>query len=378
MNLANLDSIFIAGNAYINAKLGVLNEQPLAVQMGESITVKGNQLAYLAPENAIVLPENVVSTGGNPILDLPANANITLDVTVKLEELGDRSLSEFGIEEDDCQVYYRPGITYVYMQFDSDVEAANYFNAYNKEGIEKYTSKFISDETFGLGEEGTISDVTLIGSAFEKMPNTVMSEELDSLQTEANGYQDMFFTFCKKLIPTYTSLNAEEKLGTVFSNIVDVDALTSFLSTKSGKFVYTTRGSKLQAVLVDGDYDSDNPTQGSTFADTRLIVATGDVTLHDGDDFSGVIICNGKLTIGNNVEITANPDEVSAVFQCVFYNKPGVSEPQVEEDGKSPMSFFKDGQGYVLDGISSGVVSGSVGSLIDLSDIIVYENWKKQ
>ena len=143
--------------------------------------------------------------------------------------------------------------------------------------------------------------------------------------------------------------------------------------------MFTTRGSKLQAVLIDGNYKYENGTAtAGRFADTRLIVATGDVTLADGAEFKGVVICGGKLTIGDGATITASPDEVSAAFQCVFYEKAGEAEPVAEESGKSPMSFFKDGQGYVMDGISSGVISGSVGSLIDLSDIIVYENWKKQ
>lgn len=378
LDLSKLQSIFIAGNSYINAKLGLTQSEENAalVQMGESISVKGNQLAYLVPENAIVLPEGVTSAGGNPIVDLPGKVNVTLDVTVKLAELGDKSLSEFGITASDCQVYYRagtPSVTYVYMKFSSDLQAANYFNAYYKTDINKYRDIFMSSNNFKM-PSNTVANITLNGSVFEEVPNTIVDDAgMRSMQTEANGYQDMYFALCKKLIPTYTTLSDEEKEGTVFTNLVNVDTLKQFLNSngRGGKYVFTTEYGGLQAVLVDGNYDSSNPITGSTLANTRLIVATGDVVLGDNVKFNGLIVCGGKLTLGKNASITAVPDEVSIVYQCSRNTTDGTIE-------YSPMSFFKDGTGYILDGITSGSVSGTVGSLIDLSDIISYENWKKQ
>lgn len=371
LNLANLESIFIAGNSYINAKLDVPNEKPLSVQMGESISIKGNQLAYLAPESALIITGGDDSSGGNPIIDLPSDATVTLNVSKRLVELGGRTLASLGFDADDCQVYYRPGIAYVYMKFDSDVQAANYFNAYYKTDVNKYKDLFLSN--FSMDTD-SMTNVTLNGSVFEEAENTIIDpQDVSSAQAEANGYQDMFFSFCKKLIPTYTSLSNDEKNKTVFENIVDVTLLERYLASYSvgSKFVYKTPGTGLEAVLVRGNY-----TITSADSDTRLVLATGNVTLDSDFDYKGIVICGGSFTMGTGATLTAAPDEVSAVFQCVYYEDNGVSTVAPEE--MSPMSFFKEGKDYVLDGIASGVVSGSAGSLIELSDIIIYENWKKQ
>lgn len=371
MNLSNLESIFIAGNSYINAKLGVTGERPLSVQMGESISIKGNQLAYLAPEAALIIENGGESSGGNPIINLPSNATVSLNVTKRLTELGGRTLASLGFEADDCQVYFRPGVAYVYMEFSSDEQAANYFNAYYKADINKYKSLFVSN--FSMNPNA-MTNVTLNGSVFEDIQNTIVGpEKVNSAKAEANGYQDMFFSFCKKLIPTYTSLSNEEKNKTVFENIVDTAELQRYLANygTSSKFVFTTRGSGFDAVLVNGNY-----TITSADANTRLVLATGNVTLDADFDYKGIVVCGGTFTMGKGATLTAIPEEVSAVFQCVYYDDNGTSTVSPEE--MSPMDFFKEGQDYVLDGITSGVVSGSAGSLIELSDIIIYENWKKQ
>lgn len=369
LNLANLQSIFIAGNSYINAKLGVQDESPLSVQMGESISVKGNQLAYLAPESALVITNGGDSSGGNPIVDLPSDATVSLNVSKRLLELGGRSLASLGFDADDCQVYYRPGIAYVYMKFDSDVQAANYYNAYYKTDVNKYKELFLSD--FSMNADA-MANVTLNGSVFEEVENTIVDQEdIRSAQAEANGYQDMFFAFCKKLIPTYTSLSNDEKNKSVYENIVEVEDLERYLASYAtgSKFVYTTPGTGLEAILVRGNY-----TITSADSNTRLVLATGNVTLDADFDYKGIVVCGGKFTMGKGATLTATPDEVSAVFQCVYCN----GGTTVAPDEMSPMSFFKEGKDYVLDGITSGVVSGSAGSLIELSDIIIYENWKKQ
>ena len=369
LNLANLQSIFIAGNSYINAKLGVPNENPLSVQMGESISVKGNQLAYLAPESALVITNGGNSSGGNPIIDLPNDATVSLNVSKRLRELGGRTLASLGFDADDCQVYYRPGIAYVYMKFDSDVQAANYYNAYYKTDVNKYKDLFLSN--FSMNPDA-MTNVTLNGSVFEEVENTVVEQEdIHSAQAEANGYQDMFFAFCKKLIPTYTSLSNEEKNKTVFENIIEVDELERYLASYStgGKFTYTTPGTGLEAILVRGNY-----TITSADSNTRLILATGNVTLDADFDYKGIVVCGGSFTMGKGATLTATPDEVSAVFQCVYCEGGATVAPEE----MSPMNFFTEGKDYVLDGIASGVVSGSAGSLIELSDIIIYENWKKQ
>lgn len=375
LNLANINSLFIAGNSYINAKLGFEGENPMSIQMGESISSKGNQLAYLAPENAIVVTgaDNIES--GNPIVGLPSadEVQVSLNVDVRLNELGGRRLRDLGFTSEDCQVYYAQGIAYVYMKFESDIQAANYFNAYNKTDINKYKEMFAKQ----LVINNTMSNVTLNGSIYEQKLNTIDSQaSLSSATMEANGYQDMFFAFCKKLVSTYTTLSADETLSssTVFTNLVDVQAMTDYLrDNNTSEFVYTTPGEETayKAILVNGPYTITKAVDEKT----RLIVATGDVTLSEDFDFKGLVICGGEFTVSGGATVTAVPEEVSAAFQCIYY-KDNEGQNQIAE--KSPMNFFKEGQKFMLDGIASGIVSGSAGSLIDLSDIIIYENWKKQ
>lgn len=397
IDLMDLKDLLLAGNGYINLGGAVADTSTQSgyfrenddntIRMGESIAIKSNQLAYFAPASAIRVSNGTIVESGNPVtvkLDAGkklSDLSIYLNTQVVLRELNGMSLSQLGIDANECQKYIVQKentddtlTIYVYMKLD-EAKAANYFDAYYGTEMEKYAKIFLpsvaeADEFQDVFNK-SLSEVErfdINGNIAGVADHNLNKEEV---RQEVLGYQNAFKALSKKLILSYSVLTDEEKKedSTVFSNLVNKAELNNFVTIKGGNAVFSTPVTDMKAILVNGDY-----TVTSADSDVRLIVATGDVVVKA--DFKGLIICEGKVVIEQGANITAVPEETAAVFQCIYGEDK--NEVEYKNETVSPMSFFKEGEQYLLNGIASGYISGSLGEQINLTDFIKFENWKKQ
>lgn len=383
LNLQNLERMLLAGNTYVDARMSETDTNAINVKMGESITVKSNQLAYLAPAAAIIIEGGGRVEPGNPIVGLAAGAKVSLDTSIPLLSLGRKTLGELGITANNCKLYYtQNNIAYVYMDFTTDQQAAKYFQAYyganaNSKEFKEYMDLYLN--AIQINPDSMVQFKTN-GNVLTKnslVRNTIITQsDINEAQAEENSYQDMYFALSKKLITMYTALSTEEKEQTVFDNLVqnkssDSTSLSRFASSEGGKVVFTTKTSGQKAVLVDGNYT----VSSADAANTRLILADGNVLLEANVDFTGLIICSGRLIFGNGATVTADSQAVASVFQSIICESGGTATERT--DGISPMSFFRDGSQYVIGGVLNGNVTEIGGNAIDVADLITYKNWKK-
>lgn len=207
LDMSGVNRLLLAGRSYIGQastrteadeiKAGTrVTGDP--VMMGESIAVKGGQIAYLVPAECIGTLGDETVIGQNPINSEQVNdieemlasggagnegaageqeENQTfyeVDFNKKVYRLGDRALSEFGVTSMDnirkVNVQYRGNtLRYYYLVMDKD-NAERYFVQYynfnaNRESIDRYFNTYASGGIL-LGDfEAPDNQYTILGNS---------------------------------------------------------------------------------------------------------------------------------------------------------------------------------------------------------------------
>ncbi len=198
VDMSSVTRLLIAGRSYIGSNLGNaagdeanytnvpgLTVPKSPVMMGESIAVKGGQVAYLVPAECIGTLKGESEIGQNPIDAGKENDMIDFQTTYgtefkevdfdrKVYRLGGRSLSEFGVTDMNHirKVYlpYRNGsLLYYYLVMD-ERNAEKYFVQYydfhaNREEIDTYFDRYLSGG-FQLGDfSNPTNQYTILGNS---------------------------------------------------------------------------------------------------------------------------------------------------------------------------------------------------------------------
>ena len=211
VNMSGVNTLMLAGRAYIgtnttkkeldqnaeavaNGDAAKRNEK--AVLMGESITVKGGQIAYLVPTECLGVYNGETLIGQNPVTQDVATKIQTykndygenfkeVDFTRAVSRLGGLSLSSFGVTDMDhirkVSTQYVGGgtesksLTYYYLVMDAE-NAARYYQTYyrngsNKETIDQYFKKYA---TGGI----VLGDYTSEQNSYTILGNALVSDVL--------------------------------------------------------------------------------------------------------------------------------------------------------------------------------------------------------
>lgn len=406
LDMTELNKLLIAGHSYIGtSKAAGIDSNPIMnpadqdlsdvnaaantdILMGESIAVKGNQIAYLIPEECIgVLNGNTV-VGKNPLSGAEYTAMMT-------QYSGDAAFSEvsfsktvskygggisLGAYASDFRKIFAPsnGETMVYYYMVMSEENANhffkdfyglqksmfdrYFNIYSSGGILTGTfarinmqGNYMTSESTGL--PAAPQSVTL---------HDANPQEAYELSEETGRYTEINKALTTKLIDNYYGLTEEEKLKTVFENIIKKSEVTLFTGGGTRSFVLDDG---VNAVFTGVD-TYEYGTLGNS--NTRLIVALNDVNV--SRNFTGLIIAGGVVTVDAGVTlnsaVSGDPkSELARVLQCEASST----------DTRRPIDFFVNGAEYVLDGTPvSPVEDGMVANGIDVTRLVRYQNWIKK
>jgi hypothetical protein len=372
--------------------------------MGESIAVKGDQIAYLVPAECIATEDGTSMLSQNPIsvgdyvkfLKLMENQDeedeqyrlVDASVTIKKTKkklshyLGNKTISEAYtmIVVPSKTGDSNDGLVYFYLNLDADM-ATQYFQDYygtNSTKLTNYT-KFYTEGIQALGENAQI----YTAGTYAQYEGGDASVSYDVGDDPVNGglgnCPEIYEALTTKLVTTYSALSSEEIGNTVFSNLISVDEMEDFLSVCPGyRFetsIETANGGTMTLVLV-------NNVKGSAYCHTDgneknsyLIIATGDVNVEA--NFVGTIFAGGRVTVQNRANITIKPAETENIKKLLAAECTNVNLTVYAYD------FFKDGNIYMTSGFtgSSNDADGDtlVGdSAVDLGDLITYQNWKKK
>ncbi len=379
--------IAIAGKSFISVpvRFGSSVVQGTTLE-GESISYKGEQAAYLLPS------ECIVGTGHNPMtadefaefVD-PATGKIHTAEDVAAGHAHDHYINigksalnggvdlgayvQAGVPVKSFFVNYDDSTTmvYLYLNFKDSASATKYFEKFNE--IYPDTVKTRTESLGGVikvnplaletvGNVTTTTGSSVFYSAGRRTSDPEMVMDQWNLNTRFNGLTN-------NLTDTYIGLGTQIYLTDNVVNMADV---------VPGDIDITGHGVNGRKIVVKAERPGDPPIEEFTWlASTNryylytghdvtlstitcgIIIATGDVHIRNGAQFTGLILARGNIYIeGGGAQIKSDP-------QNIWY---------IMDRCEMVRNMFE------MTNVTVG--SGSGGTII-ASDIIKieYENWKK-
>ena len=414
LDLSDTQKLMIAGRNYIASSKVKANNRSNTndVATGESLTVKGTQLAYL-------VPKEVLGASGNPLTYdaylalLNGAKDISVNWDAAVEAWGSRTLRDIGVDSEKPvqTVFYNDGFVYFYLNFTDAQKSADFMQMYYqnnptvKANMDKYLSFYFGGEDSGITVKDADSYLRYItnGNALSysgadaqgNMQQATSVNPGEKILQEQVGYQNSWYALNRKMITSYDLLNkavkedAEGKTHnetdgdrSVYDNLVNEKKMISYIKDTvkddTGKYVFTASDEDggLQAIMYDNGENGMNQTLKISQSDAdklRLVVCTGDVEIESGVKFQGIIMAKGTITLKAGAQLESAPLEAARVFQAQMSSY---------GDGTSikPQDFFWEGDKYVLGNSSSSgkkdTLNGS--DTYSIADCVTYENWKKE
>ena len=435
MDLSGIRKMMVAGKNYISGTgvKSTIQNNASDIMTGESLTVKGTQLAYLLPAELLNLQNSSVAAV-NPMTYTDylnsgleeGSAMVNMDTP---EELwGGNSLSQIGVDPDNPvqKVFYNDnsvsdgGYVYFYLNFTDDSKAADFMNRYyfSNDTVRQNMNKYLS---FYFGPEAgiTVNDsqnylrcvtggnvLSYDGdSASGSLENATDSEADQKLLQEQTNYQNSWYALNRKMITSVDLLKTEVKdedgqahdetdsTRSVFDNLVNEKGMVQYLQQNSSgdlkyQFTSSTEDGGLTAIMYhNGSSSTYTDETGRTVtvngknstlvidrdlaARLRLVICTGDVEIERDVEFRGIIMAKGTITLKPGATLESSPLEAAKVFQSAVGNGQDIS----------PKQFFWEGDKYVLGNTSSTEEdkdSGLISDSYNLADYVSYENWRKE
>lgn len=431
VDMSGVNTLMLAGRAYIGTNTtkkeldqntaaavedaGKKNEK--AVLMGESITVKGGQIAYLVPTECLGVYNGETLIGQNPLTqDQAAKMQAykdqygkefrEVDFTRPVSRLGGESLASFGVADMDhirkVSTQYVGGgtesksLTYYYLVMDADY-AAKYYQTYykqdnNKKTIDNYFKKYATggillgdytseQNSYTILGNALVSDalsqsgVSLLASkenatsamtpaeAAQKSADIAnvykgLTTNLSEDGASASTFQNVFESVIKKEITTKQEDGSEKK-----------EPIQKYLLDNGGTMEFTTEDG-LKGIITTGNYTLSSATGGAS--NVRLIISLGDIMIDR--NFTGLAIAKGTITIdgathNGAASLKRNKMELYKVLNATT---------GVEGDTITPMAFFVNGETSLADGVQEASTDDAGNLNIDYTEIVRYMNWEKR
>lgn len=386
------------------------------VMMGESMSVKANQLFYMVPvecvgyikgtDEQIVTKNPMTIDEYNKLMTTPdeeseeykkleeefennpLNTGKDFDITktnasrnaykyepVRLSVLW----SEMGTASFTSSykaVYRRINgsvMVYLYLDFSADENLANEFYRayceYAPDSVNLYVNSYIKDLKWN---NNLTNQLTLAGNFFYLNSNDEVVVIEDSNQNSTKylnmglwqeEYSDKHTALMHTLKDNYDALSSAQLTSDVFENLVDTAALTNM---QSMNFVHNSIPA--DPAEISAYVGNENVVYPSTKCpeNTALIITSGDVYV-DGN-FDGLILAGGNIYICSRCsKITYNPTKVIKAMQLEYVDPILTTTTHVYD------ALGTSGQ------VSYGVVTaGDSTTAIQLTDLITYQNWKKE
>ena len=433
VDMSGVNTLMLAGRAYIgtnttkeeldqNAVAAVEDadkKNEKAVLMGESITVKGGQIAYLVPTECLGIYNGETIIGQNPLTQDQATKMQAykdqygdnfkeVDFTRPVSRLGGQSLASFGVADMDhirkVSTQYVGGgtesksLTYYYLVMNAD-NAAKYYQTYylngnNKESIDHYFKKYA---TGGI----LLGDYTSAQNSYTILGNALVSDALSqsgvSLLASTNTTTNTMtpaevFQKSGEIANVYkgltTNLSEDGASASTFRNVFDsvikdkittkqadgtdyVDTIQEYLvkNGTGGTMEFTTEDG-LKGIITTGNYTLSSATGGAS--SVRLIVSLGDITIDR--NFTGLAIAKGTITINGAITNGASSLKRNKMELYKVLN----ATTGAEGDTTTPMTFFVNGETSLADGAQEAPTDDAGNLNIDYTGIVRYVNWEKR
>lgn len=366
LNLEQVDYLLLAGRTFIS-RGSAGNIQNNDIMMGESLSVRTNQLAYS-------VPVQYVDTASNPVNFTPEGRTL-YETYIGVTNIG----SYLNASAPITAYYYRdngaPAMRY-YLNFVSEQRANDFFTAYyaaNGQKLNANAAGYAAADAL-IVDTGTL--LTLKGDIlYRDAANADLAAVHVALSNAdwepgagggtdgdywilASEYAAAYKALQKSLKEDHTGIapsdvrfiNAagqiDKSVEPLFETFIDKPAFQAAVgSSATVLFEEPASGGigKRVAVVIDNNYEiPPEYTEG-------VVIATGDVKVMG--EFTGMILSDGTISFATNATVHAADGIVSQLFSIL---------PEFRD-------YFKDYDSF----------SESVLGMIQIEDYLTYDNWKK-
>lgn len=336
LDLSNAKRLMLAGHSFVwnnGTDTGKTD-----VMMGESVSVRENQMVYLVPK------EYLTGAGDNPLIYTGTEPTVTLSSKVLWDG---KTFADYGAALYPVHNVY-PGasdqkIVYYFVKFDSAAHANDYFKSYFAHNTAKINS-YVSNYTTLTSSAGTVQAAGwTLNSATDKNNKTTYSLGTAPDMTLGTSAAQIKSTYSQLSTTLFVGGGSAAADMNPYKYIVDtakVNAITGTLTFSKDDAVV--------GVITKGNY-----TVSSAPEKVCVIIATGDVTVDR--DFSGLIIAGGSIDLEASVSAS---DSVSSAFGAL--------------NGDTTLgSYFSHGAG------SANAAGSGANSGWNFDELVTYQNWKK-
>ena len=417
LDVSGLNVLVLGGRTFISKKANKgATETDVAsnpeVELGESLTVKSNQLAYYVPSD-FSGPENNYTgvTGVNHTDGKIYFKYNNSDPNAQMYFFDYKGYNKYiGVNGFDVLNYVDNGepllmyrrnddkvgaIIYFYLNFqDVQKSAAFYDIFYNKSDqqdiLDPVNKAYLKDPgikvndstifcTSGnilysvgndlklrkglkvsLGSEGANADAALLAWA-QSDSREYMARQLSLLGDYVKVKKNPTLWRLSQNSADDLSKSGLKDKTNLFDTLVNRSELTSRYPTVAEKSITTTGGKDCVAILGAGDYDWTSSRASALGTKKGIIIVTGDVSVKD--NFEGIIIAGGDVTLDAS-GITVKAD--AEMLQDLFETDDSLATPQ----------FYDLLSKYFRKSLDA-TISGGDSSDPDSQDAVYFQNWKK-
>lgn len=359
-----LTQLLLAGNAYVSSMNANGTGNGTSILMGESVSAKGNQVAYFVPNTCMQEPYK------NPsVISLALPLSSYYDAT-KLSEY----MFQYGITSNyyvTTKIDAGTGVVYFFINFNNAKTASTFYrNYYNMEDhkskLDSYIERYVKEIKIS---NSTKTDKVLNGNfivytdtGIYTLPDTI-SEKAGSTSndlSDALKYKMTCTNWADRFIAEAANLSitvSEDQIqNRVFYNMIKRSFMDSMPA--NSQIVYTA-GEK-RVLVINGDYKENIvTTTGNPYS---MIIANGDVELWN--NFEGIIIASGGIKVDMkdpNPKIVSNPELILDLIDSA-----------VDASNNQLRDVLNVSAAY-----TTGITNDKTDDL-KVSDYVVFENWKKE
>ncbi len=364
------------------------------VRMGESLSVRSNQLAYLVPPECIGYIDGECVVGTNPItlnqyqeFQQAAAApgvvsSLEVDLT-KAELAGETmamTLRDYGAAWQ--KVFYQAAgagnnaWVYYYLTFNSAAQANAFFVDYysqNKAWMNSYLGNYLHAyrvpadmEKLNLAGNAVYYDESTGEFSLQPASSWENPEDMLGLLADYERCSNTNKALNMNLTMNYAALTQDQlDRASVFENIVDVDKLREYMGGSSAKEIIAAGGQKV--LLIDNADGAGAVVGASTSvyevpedSDVKVVIATGDVRVNR--NYRGMILSGGQIFVTNSAVLEPDPDAVSLALQA---------------DSGRLLACFWEGKKIAGEGTPTPSPGEEESEVVGTDELVVYRNWKK-
>lgn len=387
LDLSGINYLMLSGRTFVargrDGQNGSTVTKDNDVMLGESLSVRTNQLAYYVPAGYVNAydPNNIKFSG---IQEFETDTGIS------------NIASYLNASNPIVAYYYGDNVNY-YLNFASEQKANDYFaeyanNSSKKSDLRDYAGEYLTNDAIILDKNHIFAlkgDIMYRDKANAKLQVEKVTIQDDSwnIEKDASVYADYSAKLAmkykalqlslKEAMPGITTANVritsadgkiDKTADALFDNLINKEEMSNEVDSKGTDNCYTISSSlagKTGVALIKNSDDTDphNTAKNYVFSTSNvsfeqgIIVATGDVLVTR--NFRGLIICGGKITFNDNVTVTSDKALVANLFK----------EDAKRDGGPAFSQFFKE--------FSADSITDHISGDMNIDSYLGYENWKK-